>query len=229
MLTIPSGLIRRINETTNEWIGYSLLRTVLNTFPRLEVYLAGGVIRNSVLGRSVRPNDFDLFLGGEGTADALNALGQLGRMTQGPFGSPRWYPSDDSGYCDLIPISQFGNGLWTCEDIVDVLNQFDFTGNAIAIDLRTNDFYNPQNGVRHLQQRLLRAVRFDYPDEPILLGHPLSRPAVLWFRFIHYSSVLGLRLDDITRRWVEDRQEYKALRDLFAQFFFEPDVRSRYL
>ena len=50
-------------------------------------------------------------------------------------------------------ISRFYNGLWVCQNIVDVLNQFNFTGNAIAMDLRSKEFYDPMNGWTHLDSR----------------------------------------------------------------------------
>ena len=110
-----------------------------------------------------------MFLGGDSTDEILDVLESQGEMVTGPFGSPRWYPTHGTrSSWDLIPIATFWNGLWPCEDIVDVLNQFDFTGNAIAIDVRTGSVYDPQNGRRDMERRTMRAVRFDYPDEPIV-------------------------------------------------------------
>ena len=38
------------------------------------------------------------------------------------------------------------HGLGYCKSIIDVLKQFDFTGNAIAFDLRAQAFFDPAGG-----------------------------------------------------------------------------------
>src|SRR5713101_5027714 len=154
---------KRIFDHLGAWPGYKVCTRIMTRFPTLEVYLAGGAVRDVILGRDVQSKDFDIFLGGDAVEVALEVWGTSGSMELGPFGSPRWFPSPaQSQYCDLIPISRFINGLWRCEDIIDVLNQFDFTGNAVAFDLRSGRFFDPQNGRRDLHRRVLRSVRFDY-------------------------------------------------------------------
>jgi hypothetical protein len=197
----------------------------MNEFTGVEVYIAGGVVRNVLLDREVQSKDFDLFLAGEGIEAAIAAWSEQGELDIGPFGSPRWYPERSvRQYCDLIRIDRFSNGLWACEDITDALNQFDFTGNAVAVDLRTGRFFDPQNGRRDLARRIMRSVRFDYPDEPIVLGHPLARLVVLWFRLVHYAGTLGLKIEPITRRWLVDRIAYRDQLGTFARVFFEPQL-----
>jgi hypothetical protein len=204
------------------WAGYPALVQVMSQFPHLKVYLAGGVVRNVILGQGTGPKDFDFFLGGEDVDQSVRSLGESGRLLSGPYGSPRWQPRPDVPYCDLIPITQFVPGLWPCEDIIDVLNQFDITGNAVAIDLRNGELFDPQNGCRDLRRRVLRAVRFDYPNGPIVPGHPLNRLVVLWFRLIHYAASLGLSIEPLTRKWLADRASYRTYHALFAATFFEP-------
>ncbi len=208
----------------HEWAGAKPCLRVLAQFPSLEIYLAGGVVRNAVLGREVQPKDFDLFLGGDSVDAALQAWSSEGRTTAGPYGCPRWSPGGTGAYCDMIPIRRFTPGLWPCEDIVDVLNQFDFTGNALAFDLRDGVFFNPQNGLRDMRRRSLRAVRFDYPDEPFMAGQALGRRAILWFRLLHYAATLGLELEPITRQWLIDGKKAFGQKAVFAASFFEPAV-----
>ena len=219
--------IARVLDTLHGWVGYPYVHEAMECFPDLDVFLAGGVVRNSIQGSEIAPKDFDFFIDGASVSSAVEWFREKGNLSFGPFGSPRWYPGSSQGiYCDIIPIRRFLNGLWPCEDIVDVLNQFDFTGNAVAVDIRTGLWFDPQNGRRDIGRKIMRAVRFDYPDEPIVPRHPLSRPAVLWFRLLHYAQVLGWRIEPVTLRWLDANRAYRALGDVFASVFFEPNPGS---
>ena len=210
----------KITKELLRWPGYQHLAAVMNELPDLRIYLAGGALRDFFLQRYGRPKDFDFFLGGPGVDLALSMLESHGPMRSGPFGSPRWYPEGDEYCCDLIPIERFWNGLWRCEDIVDALNQFDFTGNAVAIDLRSGEFYDPQNGRRDMYRNVMRIVRFDYPDEPIAPGQSLTRLAVLWFRVLQYTKLLGLRIEPVTRGWLIRHWSYLEYKASFTSTFF---------
>jgi len=120
----------------------------------------------------------------------------------------------------VVPITRFFNGLWPCENITDVLNQFDFTANGVALDLRTGQFFDPQNGARDIGKRIMRAVRFDYPDQPIAPGIPLTRPEVVWFRILHYAEVLGLKIERATHQWLQANRCYEADAEQFVAPFF---------
>jgi hypothetical protein len=190
-------------------------------FDELDVYLAGGGLRNILVKRDVDPKDFDFFLGGSGIEKVLARLADTGTIRYGPFGSPRWFPADPSSvYCDVIPIRNFFNGLWRCEDILDVLNQFDFTANAVAVHLRTGVLHDPQNGRRDLTLQLMRAIRFDYPDEPISASNRLTRPAVVWFRILHYAAILGFTIEPVTHEWICRHSGFAEQLDDFVATFF---------
>ncbi len=220
-----SQLTQKVTDVCLAWPGFSIFSELMQVFPDLDIYLAGGVIRDIILDRQVSAKDFDFFLNGPRVDLALQHLGRYGRLTQGPFGSPRLFiDSNGCDYADVVPIDRFSNGLWPCEDIVDVLNQFDFTGNAIAFDLCSRRFFNPQNGCRDLERRILRAVRLDYPDEPIAAEHPLTRLAVLWFRLVHYAQVLDLEIEAITWDWILSHRAFVAERPVFTQCFFAPQI-----
>jgi hypothetical protein len=189
-------------------------------FRESDVYLAGGSVRDVLLEREVAAKDFDFFLGGSSTERVFAHLAEKGVMDRGPFGSPRWFPTEDANvYCDVIPIPAFFNGLWTCRDIVDVLNQFDFTANAVAVHLRTGVVHDPQNGRRDLSCRMMRAVRFDYPAEPIN-SSKLTRPAVVWFRILHYAATLDLTIEPVTLRWICRHSCFAEQLNDFVETFF---------
>ncbi len=215
------NIYSKVLEVFHSWTGFAAFARVLADFPSVEVYLAGGVVRDVVLGREDRCKDLDFFVGRDGLPQILAFLARHGQVSEGPFGSPRWFPAQNAqAYCDLVPIQSFCNGLWPCEDIVDVLNQFDFTGNALAVNLRSGEFHNPQNGLRDLARRIMRAVRLDYPEEPIRPGHPLTRTTVLWFRILHYAAMLDLAVEQVTLQWLRANRRCSKDREAFAATFF---------
>lgn len=205
------------------WSGHGVLSDVMNQFPDLQVFLAGGVIRNCLLDASRPVRDFDFLLDGPSIAPALDIIARHGLLEKTPFGSPRWHPAGDPEcYADLIPIRDFRPGLWQCEDIVDVLNQFDYTASALAFNVRTGDSYNPQNGVRDITRRTMRMVRFDFPEEPFRPGTPLTRNAILWFRVLHYATVLDLTVEPLTLQWLRGHRAFQEQLETFAALFFKP-------
>jgi tRNA nucleotidyltransferase/poly(A) polymerase len=209
------------------WVGYSVLTEVLNVFEDIQIYVAGGVVRNAFAGNDLPVKDFDLFFQGKSTGRAIEYFGKVGHLDVTPYGSPRWMPfCYKECYADLIPVTDFSPGLWKCEDIIDVLNQFDFTANAIAYDLRYGEIFDPQNGVRDAMKRIMKMVRFDYPKGPYVPSANLDRNAVLWFRVVHYASKLKFRFDSLTENWLKENCKYKVHTEEFTSLFFRPDLRS---
>ena len=108
--------------------------------------------------------------------------------------------------------------------MVDVLNQFDFTANAIAMDLSNQEFLDPHDGIADIRNRIMRAVRFDFPDTPILPGSEITWRATRWFRIIHYANTLDLTIEPTTLKWLQSNTHYLAMRGAFAEFFFDPNL-----
>lgn len=225
---LPEDAHVDILAAMQDWSGFRTLDAAMRAYPRTEVFIAGGVMRDYFkTGRCV-PKDFDLFLGGQEVDEFLSRLADDGAMSVGPFGSPRWRPSGLGGcHADLVPIDRFNNGLWQCRDVLDALNQFDFTANAIALDMRLPRLFDPQNGVLDARSRTMRAVRFDYPDEPISPGSALSRLGVLWIRLVHYASTLGFDIEPITYKWLCDHAQLGMQVRAFSEIFFPVDLRLR--
>lgn len=212
----------RVLKAFAGWGGGPALYRVMEEFPTLEVHVAGGAVRNLLLDANAGVRDFDLFLGGPCVDRALGRLAEAGRMSHGVYGNIHWSPCPDEPVRgDLILVSRF-RSKGPCRDILDVLNQFDFTGNAVGVDLRTGAVLDPQNGVRDMRRRLMRAVRFDTPDEPIAPGHVLRRTVCLWYRILHYAAALRLRIEPATMRWLLAHRDYRQFRDAFTREFKTP-------
>lgn len=215
-----------VRRRLESWLGFPVLHEAMQTYNDLRVYVAGGVIRNVLLGLSSVSKDWDFFLAGPTVDETIKLFRHHGRLTETPYGAPRWYPqADDSQYADLIPIVDFAPGLWRCEEIVDALNQFDFTANAVAFDLRTGEAFDPQNGVRDAGRRIMKMVRFDYPNGPYVPGAILDRNVVLWFRIVHYASTLNLEVEPITRAWLIAYGDQRTHAETFERQFFRPNLR----
>jgi tRNA nucleotidyltransferase/poly(A) polymerase len=196
---------------------------LIGDYGESHAFIAGGLVRNAFLSEDFKPKDADLFIS-EAIFDPLfKLLSQTGKIVVNPFGSLRWHPDPSvSFYYDVIVIEKFYNGLWPCENITDVLNQFDFTANAIAFDLKTGQFYNPSNGLLHLERKELRAVRLDFPEINLSDDIALSRNAILWFRIQHYAKKLGFTIEPITRKWLEQRTPTALEKEMFSALFFTP-------
>jgi len=218
------GVLQKLGQ----WSGYEIICRVLSDHPDLRIFLAGGLIRNWFVDPELPARDYDFFLSGPSLAAAIDQFAVHGTMDTTPYGSPRWHPAGDrEQYADLIPIEDFRPGLWKCEDIVDVLNQFDFTASAIAFDLQSGQSFDPQNGLRDLLRRTMRMVRFDFPEGPFLPGASITRNAILWFRILHYARALDFKIEPLTLRWLRAQRHLFCQHDLFSTLFFEP--REGYL
>lgn len=212
-----------VRQHLENWSGYHTLADALKLFPDLEVFLAGGVVRNCLLEASLPPKDFDFFLRGPSVKQAITHFAGRGTLETTPYGAPRWHPFErGEQYADLMSIEGFVPGLWQCEDIVDVLNQFDFTANALAFNVRTGASFDPQNGVRDTLRRTMRMVRFDYPERPFISQATLSRNAVLWFRILHYAAALNFAIEPFTLEWLQTHRTFGLHEEEFRSLFFLP-------
>lgn len=203
---------------------FGQLIQLINSLPANNFFLSGGALRDVLAGNNFSIKDIDIFLTQTGFEKINDFLLQNGQLTTNQFGSYRWFPGDsDKFYYDVIIIQRFHNGLWPCRNITDVLNQFDITANAVAIDLATGEVHNPQNGLDDIQKRILRAVRFDFPEIPVSNDIPISRISVLWFRYNYYARWLGFEMEPLTRKWIDENSFRAADLDKFKTHFFDPD------
>lgn len=213
------SLDEQVISVLSEWSGYQIFVESLGRVPEFQVFLAGGAIRDILLGQTDKARDLDFFAPQKAIDLILPDLENTGHLTVGPFGSPRWYPMGNGPYCDIVPIERFDVGLGRCHNITELLNQFDFTGNAIAFELRTRRFVDPLKGTSDLQNRIMRAVRFDYPEKPFAQGHTLTCRAILWCRILRYATVLRLEIEPKTRLWLRENADCGSEYELFSRLF----------
>ncbi len=189
------------------------------------MFVAGGFARTFCSENSNIEGDIDLFLSEDGYKEIVKLQKGNGEVIVNQFGSERWFPDNSSSfYYDIIRIKDFYHGLWKCKSIVDVLNQFDITANAIAFDLFNGNVYNPVEGIRDAKLKIIKAVRFDFPEMLVSERIAISRVSVLWFRYNHYSHKLNYDIEPLTKSWMVDNFHRITEIDLFTKFFFKPIV-----
>ncbi|VAC92463.1 tRNA CCA-pyrophosphorylase [Enterobacter cloacae] len=218
-----SKFIESVFDKLPNWTGYPVFKELFMDDKSSPIYLSGGVLRNTIMGNRYKTKDYDFFITGNDFEIKLKELEKYGNVFTTPYGAPRWFPKNSNLYADLMPISSFSPGLWPCSDIIDVLNQFDFTMNALAIELNTQKIFDPVNGMRDASQKVLKMVRFDYPAGPFIPEQKIDRNAILWIRAIHYTSKYHLRIEPITLSWIKKNKHFKDSTPLFSDIFFKPE------
>ncbi|MEO0142869.1 MAG: HD domain-containing protein [candidate division WOR-3 bacterium] len=142
---------------------------------RLRIFLVGGAIRDILLG--MMPKDFDFAVCGSGIKTAHIIARKLG----GTF--VLLSRNDDEARVvkdDVIfDFSGFN------EDLLNDLKRRDFTINAMAVNLETLKFHDPFNGLKDLQNRIIRLT-----SENSLIADPLR---VL--RAFRFSLELNFKID----------------------------------
>jgi len=209
-----------VRAALQAWPGFEAIGQATADIPAGQVFLAGGALRSLALSGAVHTKDLDFFVSAAHSGPMLAKLAASGELTHGPFGSPRWRPADCATYIDVMVIEQFDNGVEPCHDITGVLRQFDFTANAIAMDLQSGQVFDPVAGLTDCRDRMLRAVRLDYPDEPFAPGGTLTRMDVLWMRLVHYAHKLRFAIAPTTLAWLLANQHRQRHANAFAQLFF---------
>jgi poly(A) polymerase len=162
----------------------------------VSVYLAGGSLRDAMLGRPIR--DVDLAVEGDSLAIARAVGKELG-ATYVPLDQERGIArlvlpaeEDEVRYVDFTPLRG---------DIVADLASRDFTIDAMAAALPRNhhlELVDPFGGREDLSNGLVRAVRpaaFEADGLRLLRG-------------VRIAAELGFRLDASTLTWMRERAGY---------------------
>lgn len=191
-------------------------------------YICGGYIRDYILyGNGGK--DIDVFI--NCTIEELNMLitylEKYGRVVYGQYGSPRFYPNAiDGHYVDIVPFYNFIVSPKPILTIDDLLKNFDFTANAIGVNIKTGAIYDPVHGITDINNRVLRAVRLDFPEKPVSNDIPLSAVSVFWFRLLHFQNKLGFEFEKQTKEWViENAYRIKDI-EMFKKYFFTPNINK---
>lgn len=189
-------------------------------------YICGGCVRNILLGNDIG-KDIDLFVDCDEKSllKFVDYVSKFGYLEYGQYGSPRLHIyGDRTFYIDIVPFYNFIVSNTKISSIIELLSNFDITANAMGIDLKTGQFFDPVGGVSDINKRILRAVRLDFPEKYVSDSIKLSTVSVFWFRLLHYQQLLGFKFDDKTLIWI--MSNYHRIKDeyLFEKYFFKPKI-----
>jgi hypothetical protein len=193
-----------------------------------KAYVCGGAIRNVLMGKP-DAKDVDLFtnLPKERFEAVVEQLKKIGRVEYGQYGAPRLYINNEEPYIDVVPFINFSGYGYPIDTIDGLLMNFDFTANAIGVNISTGEVYNPVNGIEDIERRILSAVRTDFPEMPVSDKIPLSAVSVFWFRLLHYQKKLGFEFDEATEQWIVENKFRVRDKEMFVKYFFEPQMGER--
>jgi len=163
---------------------FSILRELART-TNVQLYLVGGCIRDYLLKRKC--NDYDFAI----NADALSFARQIAKVLKGTFvlleeerATARVVYKSGKKIINL----DFNN--LKAKDIYTDLKRRDFTINAIAIDLSSNniEFIDPNNGLKDIELRLIRVISDKaFKEDPLRM-----------LRAVRLSSELGFVIEKAT-------------------------------
>lgn len=191
-----------------------------------KIYICGGFLRN-ILMKNCSIKDLDIFVdcGKDEFNGLVDTMSEWGDLQYGQYGSPRLFCTDPIiDYIDIVPFYNFivaGKPLLTIDEI---LRNFDFTSNAIAWSLRDSTLLDPLNGIVDASNKILRAVRLDFPEMMVSKDIQISAVSVFWFRLLHYQDVLDLTFDPVTEDWIIKNHHRIKDYDLFCKYFFKPSI-----
>ena len=192
-----------------------------------EMYICGGFLRDHLID-GTSGKDIDIFVNctKEELTELTEFLSSYGKIEYGQYGSPRYYPfmADEGYYIDIVPFYNFIVADRPLTNIYELLNNFDFSANAIAYNIKNNSLYDPVNGIRDIRNKTIRAIRTDFPEKKVSESIDLSTNTVFWFRLLHFQNKLGFSFDSSTEKWIiENKWRYEEL-NKFSEHFFQPNI-----
>jgi tRNA nucleotidyltransferase/poly(A) polymerase len=170
MKTLDKSLIETIeNLKSFKWLS-SLLSSNVN------VYLVGGLVRDSFLG--IKAKDIDLIVEGMPLDDLLKHLSIYGNVDV--VGESFSVIKFKGGFNDTIDIAlprkdrKIGNGHKGFEitnnnvSVIEDLQRRDFTINSIAVNVSTLEIIDPFNGHQDILNKIIRATdKNSFVDDPL--------------------------------------------------------------
>ncbi len=165
-----------------------LLDKVLDALPAEQpLYLIGGAVRDALLGRVSHDLDFGLPRSKKRDADPM----RVARYIANEIGAA-YYPLDsERGAARLVIIHEDGTrdtldfATFRGDTLEDDLRGRDFTLNAIALDVRTQQLYDPLSGASDLRAKTLRMCALtSISNDPIRILRAIRLAASYGFHIL---------------------------------------------
>jgi len=201
-------------KSLNAWASKPFVRQLQARFPRAEIFLVGGAVRDAILGRPTQ--DVDFVVRNVGKAPLERFLAQHGtvNLVGKRFGVFKFKPTGLSAYDLDIALPRTEHSLQhsgayrdfkissnSALPIEQDLSRRDFTVNAMAWDLYGRRLVDPFGGMADLKKKIIRTV--GAPRQRF--GEDYSR----LLRAIRFAGQLGFTIDKQT--WSALRADIKKL------------------
>ena len=148
---------------------WNVFTILTKLFPEAEMYLVGGMVRD--IARGEESADYDFVIKDVPTNTIQKKLSTVGKveLVGKTFGVYKWKPEGEKFHVDIaLPRTDHAFGTGGYKD-VDVqfdhtlhihkdLERRDFTVNAVALRLNDGEIFDPYNGLKDIQENILRAV-----------------------------------------------------------------------
>ena len=170
---------------------HPLIADIVDALPDDQpLYLIGGAVRDMLLGRVSHDLDFGL------PGDALTVARQIANKIGAAY-----YPLDsERGAARLVLIHEDGKrdvldfAAFRGDDLEEDLRGRDFTLNAIALDVRSEELYDPLGGAADLRAKILRFCSpTSLSDDPIRI-----------LRGVRLAANFGFGIQPETREAMKD-------------------------
>jgi tRNA nucleotidyltransferase/poly(A) polymerase len=167
----------RIKKHLEQEPGLAFIPDFLKHFPKAELFLVGGAVRDAMINRSMKELDFDFVIRGAKAQELHDWFEKRGHidLVGRDFGvfkfMPDGFTTDNLQFIDIaLPRTEAAHpdnvGGYKEFDIQsdpnlsieDDLSRRDFTVNALAFDVKKGLLIDPFNGQRDLEQRIIRTV-----------------------------------------------------------------------
>src|SRR3989344_1450256 len=207
-------VMNHLQKSLNAWASKPFVRQLQARFPRAEIFLVGGAVRDAILGRPTQ--DVDFVVRNVGKAPLERFLAQHGtvNLVGKRFGVFKFKPTGLSAYDLDIALPRTEHSLQhsgayrdfkissnSALPIEQDLSRRDFTVNAMAWDLYGRRLVDPFGGMADLKKKIIRTVGAPRPR----LGEDYSR----LLRAIRFAGQLGFTIDKQT--WSALRADIKKL------------------
>lgn len=193
------------------------LEHLKKTHPEIEMYLVGGCVRDVILGRET--NDLDFVMRGVPLPQLQSTLSEIGvvNLVGKTFGVLKFTPHDATEhiYFDIaLPRTEHAGFSGAYKDVStqsdhtlpidDDLSRRDFTINAIAYNIATQELVDPYGGIEDCAKKILRAV-----GEPEIR---FQEDYLRMLRGLRLSVQLGFTFEEKTSATI--RQKISCINDV---------------
>lgn len=199
----------RARKQIERGFDFKFVRELLKQFPKSDVYVVGGTVRDALIGGR-DSKDYDLVVSGVAAKTLAAFLKKYGtvNLVGRNFGVYKFLPAnwDPKNAVDIaLPRKEFslGTGGYRDFDVQSDANlpieadlaRRDFTWNAMAWSARQKTLIDPWNGIGDLKNKVLRTV-----------GNPAERFSEDYTRIlraIRFALVLDFKIEDATLRAIK--------------------------